>query len=195
MQFIDDKICLVNVNVAYLHELHKVSSEVPFAEGYQNKPFVGILILNNDINYVIPLSSAKEKHKKWKNEGQDYFIIYEVSNKQAMSAADIYTELDDCETSDKVKHLLSVLDLKKMIPVTDDVCNAVDVNIAESDIKDVKKYKKLLEKELQCCIELKNKILQKAEKLYTKQIQRRNVRFCVDFAAVEEVCKNYTVNA
>ena len=84
MQFVDDKVCLVNVDVDYLHELHKASSEVPFAEGYKNKPFVGILILNADIKYVVPLSSAKEKHKGWKNESQDYFIIYEIAKKQAM---------------------------------------------------------------------------------------------------------------
>ena len=191
MQFVDDKVCLVNVDVDYLHELHKASSEVPFAEGYKNKPFVGILILNADIKYVVPLSSAKEKHKGWKNESQDYFIIYEIAKKQAMSDNDIYTTSDEREASDVVKHILSVLDLKKMIPVADGIYSAVDVNIADSDTKDVKKYKKLLEKELRFCIGVKDKILIKAEKLYVKQKQRKNVRFCVDFSAVEEVCKKY----
>ena len=195
MKFIDGKICLVNVNVTYLHELHKASNEVPFAEGYKNKPFIGVLFLNKDVKYVVPLSSAKEKHKRWKNEGADYFVIYELAKKQAMSDTDIYIEIPACETPAKVKHLLSVLDLKKMIPVTDDVYTAVNVNIADSDVEDTKKYKKLLEKELQFCIGLKDKILQKADKLYEKQKKRGNVRFCVDFAAVEEVCKNYTVKA
>ena len=48
MKFIDGKICLVNVNVTYLHELHKASNEVPFAEGYKNKPFIGAGFKEND---------------------------------------------------------------------------------------------------------------------------------------------------
>lgn len=34
--------------------------------GYDNKPYIGILVNKNDRKYVIPLSSAKDKHKTWK---------------------------------------------------------------------------------------------------------------------------------
>ncbi len=47
------------------------------------------------------------------------------------------------ETDDenKVKHILSAVDIKKMIPVNDKVISAVDINSHADDSEEVVKYK------------------------------------------------------
>lgn len=191
MKFIDDRIRLVNVDVNYLSELHQVSEEVRCAQGYQNKPFIGMLIQNDNMKYIIPLSSAKPKHKGWKDESNYCFLIYEIVDKSVIPNNSIYVSTNDSSYPNQVKHILSVLDLKKMIPVPEEVYSFIDVNAKDSDTKELQKYKDLLDKELKFCLTIKNKILEKAKKLYIKQTDKGNIRFCVDFTAVEKVCKKY----
>ena len=56
---------MVYVDINYMRALYKVDKEVMFQEGnsYSNKPFLGVLITNDSQKYVIPLTSAKTKHK------------------------------------------------------------------------------------------------------------------------------------
>ena len=64
---IETTLQFVNVDLNYLQKLNEVCPEVYFkSSGYENKPFLGILINQNNRKYVLPLSSAKEKHKLWK---------------------------------------------------------------------------------------------------------------------------------
>ena len=65
MKFKEFKIVQVDLN--YLQALHDVDSEVMYRRSadYAKKPFLGILVTNHDRKYVIPLTSAKEKHKSW----------------------------------------------------------------------------------------------------------------------------------
>ena len=57
------KTVFVNVDTDYLKYLNKVDPEVQYdGKGYENKPFLGILISTNLTEYVIPLTSAKIKH-------------------------------------------------------------------------------------------------------------------------------------
>ena len=68
MFILEGKLTFINIEQSYLKKLHDACSEVYYKpSGYENKPYIGILINKNDIKYVIPLSSAKEKHKTWKN--------------------------------------------------------------------------------------------------------------------------------
>ena len=57
------------VNPDYLEYLNQIDSEVYYNQSYRNsiKPFVGIIVGIENYNYFIPISSAKEKHKRWKN--------------------------------------------------------------------------------------------------------------------------------
>ena len=65
---LEGKLTFINIDPSYLKKLHDACSEVYYKpSGYENKPYIGILINKNDRKYVIPLSSAKEKHKTWKN--------------------------------------------------------------------------------------------------------------------------------
>lgn len=68
MFILEGKSTFINIEQSYLKKLHDACSEVYYKpSGYENKPYIGILINKNDRKYVIPLSSAKEKHKTWKN--------------------------------------------------------------------------------------------------------------------------------
>lgn len=70
MKFKDFKI--VCVDLEYLKALHEVDSEVMYRKSaeYAKKPFLGILVTNDDKKYVIPFTSAKEKHKTWADVNQ-----------------------------------------------------------------------------------------------------------------------------
>ena len=109
-----DKLVFINVNQDYLKYLHDYCPEVYFKTvSYENKPYLGILINDGEMQYVIPLSSAKQKHKAWKNIDSDRFLIFEKCNKDNVSSKAICKEMPD----GSIEHLLSVIDLKKMIPI------------------------------------------------------------------------------
>jgi ABC-type multidrug transport system ATPase subunit len=55
---------------------------------------------------------------------------------------------------DDVKHILSVMDIKKMIPVVDGVYSRVNINPEDKDTDEVKKYKDLLNKEYSFCLKI-----------------------------------------
>lgn len=65
---LDGSMKFINIDKNYIKKLNQVCSEVYYKPvGYDNKPYIGILINEGKRFYVIPLSSAKEKHKNWKN--------------------------------------------------------------------------------------------------------------------------------
>ncbi len=68
----------ITINQDYLKYLHDFCNEVYYKPaGYETKPYMGILIQENNAEYVIPLSSAKQKHKTWKNIDIDRFLVFE----------------------------------------------------------------------------------------------------------------------
>ena len=179
----------ININQDYLKYLHKFCSEVYYKPtGYETKPYIGILVQENNSEYVIPLSSAKEKHKTWKNVDVDRFLIFENCDKPEYGSRDIYVKNPD----GSFKHILSVMDLKKMIPIKQGLYTEVNLNPTANDTDSDKKYKVLLNIEYTFCIKIMNSIIQKASKLYDKQISTgKIVKFCCDFKLLEEKCKEY----
>ena len=138
--------------------------------------------------YVIPLSSAKEKHKAWKNVEADRFLIFENCEKAERGSKDVYTRNAD----GSFKHILSVMDLKKMIPIKAGLYSEVDLNPSESDAPADKKYKVLLNIEYSFCLKIIDSVIQKASKLYEKQMATKKViKFCCDFQLLEEKCGEY----
>lgn len=87
-------------------------------------------------------------------------------------------------------HLLSVLDIKKMVPVPEGAYEFIDFKQFE-DIR----YRKLFEKEYDFCLQIQEKILTKAEKLYDNQISSGVVRkmYC-DFKRLEQVSEKWKAN-
>ena len=163
------------VNPDYLEYLNQIDSEVYYNPLYRNsiKPFVGIIVGIENYNYFIPIYSAKEKHKRWKNVSDEHFLIYEVIDNSITINGDIYKYYSDEEKM----HILSILDIKKMIPVPTGCYERIEFD----ELDDIR-YKDLFEKEYAFCLRVKTKLLKKVEKLYQKQketgiIRRANCNF------------------
>lgn len=182
----------ITLNQNYIKELHNACSEVYYkASGYDDKPYFGILLNTNDRTYAIPLSSAKIKHKTWKNINQECYLVYEFADKSKIGKNSIYTETNDPNT---VKHILSVIDIKKMIPVKNNVYSVVNLNKTSTDTADDIKYKDLLNKEYSFCLKNITSIMNKATKLYeTQMVTGKIKKFCCNFKTLEDVCDNYKV--
>lgn len=157
------------INQNYLKYLYTIDSEVYYNPKYESsiKHFFGIVVLINDISYFIPITLAKEKHKKWKNVSNEHFLIYEFIAKNSTN-------------------ILAVLDIKKMIPVKEKCYN----KISFFEIEDMR-YRNLFQKEYEFLLKRKNKIIDKVNKLYKKQketmiINPKNCNFNKLEKAMEE---------
>ena len=83
----------------------------------------------------------------------------------------------------------------EMFPIKDGLYSVVDLCVQENDSVDQRNYKNLMNKEFSFCIKILPLIIQKANKLYSKQIETRHVtKFCCDFKLLEEKCRDYPVN-
>ena len=82
--------------------------------------------------------------------------------------------------------------INKMIPIKDGVYSQININPDPSDAPDVVKYKQLLNKEFSFCVSKKDKIINEANKIYTRQIASGKVfaGYC-DFKTLEKACDNY----
>ena len=186
-----DKLTFVNIDQDYLKYLHENCTEVFYKPiGYDNKPYIGILINEEENKYVIPLSSAKAKHKFWNNVEADRFLIYEISNKKPLSKNAVFKENPD----GTVKQIFSVIDLKKMIPIKEGLYTRVDLTANTQDSVETRNYKNLMNKEFSFCLKILPLIIQKANKLYDEQISTGKIaKFCCDFRLLEEKSREYPV--
>ena len=84
-------------------------------------------------------------------------------------------------------HVMSVLDIKKMIPVPNDAYE----RIVFDELGD-ERYQDLFEKEYAFCLTIKNKILTRAEKIYKHQKETQIVRrtYC-DFSCCENAMREW----
>ena len=137
----------------------------------------GLQFINIDTDYIKTLS----------------VVCPEVSYKDN----DIFKEPDQSvKDNEFVNRILSAIDVKKMIPIRDDVIHIVELNVLDSDSSEEAKYKRLMNKEYSCCVKLKEDILQKAEKIYDKQIKTGKVaKFCCDFRLLEKVRDEYSISS
>lgn len=187
---LDGNLKFITLDQNYIKELHDACSEVYYKpSNYDDKPYFDILLNTNGRTYAIPLSSAKNKHKTWRNINQECYLVYEFAEKSKVGKNSIWTKTND---SNIVKHILSVIDIKKMIPVKEEVYSIINLNKTPSDTLSEIKYKDLLNKEYSFCLKNINSILNKASKLYENQMSTGKVKkFCCDFKILENVCDNY----
>ncbi len=193
MHFEIHKLRLVTISVDYLEELYKTDSEVFFSSknNYKEKPHMGILVNNDGFDYVIPLTSAKPKHAGWRNITNSSYIIYENVPKDICTSKDIIAET---KNSKDVKRILSVLEIKKMIPVKEGLYKLIDLNINKEDNLGQVQRKKLLIKEFRFCLKIKDQVLQKANKIYRLQVTTGKVHpFYCNYKKLEQICKDYRV--
>lgn len=205
MKFKDFKI--VCVDLEYLKALHEVDSEVMYRKSveYAKKPFLGILVTNADKKYVIPFTSAKEKHKTWADVNQSYYRIYEIINMKTAvyDADDIIVDITNEsvlsekgipkeEYADYKKRILSVLEIKKMIPVIEGVYSYVDLTLDSDLPKDEYSWRVLTYKEYVFCKKIRDGIEQKAKKIYDKQMKSGKVlKFHCNYKSLEAVAASY----
>ena len=169
--------------------LHHVCSEVYYRDiGYENKPYIGILVNTTRYEYIIPLTSAKEKHKLWNDLDKEKFLLYEYDTVSNLAEKDIWIPAEN----NLVKHILAAIDIKKMIPVKKGVYSVVNMKYSNSDSIELKKYKDLLNKEYALCLKLIDDILYNSSNLYEKQLRTGKVKkYCCDFKLLEYVCDCY----
>ena len=187
---LDGKLQFVTIDQSYLKALHDACGEVYFkTSSYESKPYLVFFICDNETEYVIPLSSAKPKHSNWKDIDSDRFLVYEIWGKNNLLPNHIYKTKNG-----EIKHVLSVIDLKKMIPVKAGVYRRVELNVQVNDDITAVKYKSLLNKEYSFCLKIIDKLIAKASKLYERQMATgKATKFCCDFKLLEKACHEFDV--
>lgn len=176
---------LYNINIDYLRYLHTFDSEVQFDEDghYERKPFVGVMIIIEGYHYFIPLSSRKSKHATWDNVGTAHYLVYEKVDVEKLRDKDVFKAINDKE----VLKILAVLDIKKMIPVSEGLFSKINFKEVEP-----KHYRRLLQKECEFCENIKDGILKKANTIYEEQISTGVIHdYYCSFSLLEDACDNY----
>lgn len=196
-----NSFCFVYVNVEYLRALHEADSEVFYSEetDYSHKPHLGILVEECGYKYVIPLTSAKKKHAKWKDVTDTNYRIYEEidTRKTKIDRNDIIVDepninklssygIPQEEYKFHKKRILSVLEIKKMIPVAEGTYKKIDLNNSVNSKE--KKRNSLMLKEYLFCKAHKDDIEKKADRIYKRQKDTGEVKkFYCNFERLEEV--------
>ena len=168
-------LSLYTVNMKLIRNMHNQGDDRVFSVSPQiskdNRPFVGLIVMLNNRQYCIPLSSPKKKHETMKN-GLDFHRILDSKGK-----------------------LIGVLDFNCMIPVRQDVVKKIQAKADKNDNPAAKHYKALLSDQLTFCRQNNDIIIKKANKLYqmvhkksaSSQLKRR----CLDWEKLEEVLDKF----
>ena len=153
----------------YCDFLRQADACVPYIhDDKSTRPFVGVLLTVNGLDYFAPLSSPKPKHKTMKNQ-VDFLKI----NSGEWGA----------------------INFNNMIPIHPNCLTVVDMRILETDDKAERDYKNLLTNQLSWCNSNRAGILARAEKLYRMIVEKKAwpelARRCCDFIIDEEQYREY----
>jgi protein AbiQ len=157
------------VNSAYCDFLRASDPCVPYTSDKKAKrPFVGILLTINNIEYYAPLTSPKPKHQKMKSQ----LDFLKINN-----------------------GLWGAINFNNMIPIQPDCLVKMNPAMLPSDTHDDTAYKNLLANQLSWCNQYRNQIINQAAKLYTlittgKARPELAVR-CCNFALDEKLCRQW----
>ncbi len=173
---------------------------------YKLKPHLGILLNNGGIEYVIPLTSGKDKHKNWANVTASWYRIYEVIDITEnpvkpddiiveIKNQDILKKIDKDKQKDYRQRILSVLDLRKMFPVDESVYKKVKFDINNKMSKSDSQRTFLMIKEYNFLKEISEEIGKKVTKIYDKQITKSKVlKYHCDYRKLEKAFDEYRKN-
>lgn len=192
-----------------MKKMHEVESEIFFVDNaqYEKKPHLGVLTTINGQKYVIPLTSAKEKHRTWADVTATNYILYEIINIETtpIDAEDIIVDVKNTEllrrkgiSPEKYykykKRLLSVLEIKKMFPVKDGVYTYVDFKQDPALGLEENQRRGLMYKEYRFCLSIKDAVEKKAKKIYDNQMKKGKVlKYHCNLKKLEEACNKYVV--
>ena len=175
MSLLDNRFSIYTINSNYLNYLHQYDDRVPTEHDEtfaKKRPFIGIIVVVDGLNYVLPLTSPKKKHLTMRN------------------ALD-FQKIDNGN--------LGAINLNNMFPITNmplthemiDISNDSELNNSQRD------YTKLIKEQLIWLnrTENRDKILAKAISLrrsYINNTLPTKIRNrCCNFALLEEKCNEY----
>ena len=200
------KVQFVYIDIDYLKAMNEADSEIFYDENnkeYKFKPHLGMLINQEDREYVIPLTSAKEKHKKWADVSGEWYRIYEIIDitTTPVRKNDIIVDIKNqdllknipLETRKNYKQrILSVLDIRKMFPVKKGVYTKIKFEISSrASIADNQRMALML-KEYNFICNIKEKIEEKAEKIYVKQQKKNKIlKYHYNYKKLEQASDEY----
>lgn len=200
------KVQFVYIDIDYLKAMNEADSEIFYDENnkeYKFKPHLGMLINQEDREYVIPLTSAKEKHKKWADVSGEWYRIYEIIDitTTPVRKNDIIVDIKNqdllknipLETRKNYKQrILSVLDIRKMFPVKNGVYTKIKFEISSrASIADNQRMALML-KEYNFICNIKEKIEEKAEKIYVKQQKKNKIlKYHCNYKKLEQASDEY----
>ena len=203
MKFLSELI-LVYIKGDYFRYISSFDQNIYYDENnpnYPKKPHLGLLMENNGMLYVIPLTSAKPKHIFWKDNGADYIKIYEIVDltKDRILTNDVLADIKnqdlirsipDFDASKYKQKILSILDMRKMFPVKKGVFENAEISMGGNT--ELRRRSGLLIKELLFLKSRKSEIEKKADKIYKKQTLTGKVnRGYTNFSILEKACENY----
>ena len=170
-----EQLSFYTVDMKLIRNMHNQGDDRVFSvspqAGKDNRPFVGLIVLLNDRQYCVPLSSPKAKHASMKN-GLDFHRVLDSDGK-----------------------LIGVLDFNNMIPVRSDVVKKIHARINKNDDLATRHYKELISDQLTFCRQNHDVIVNKANKLYRMVHQRKTSGFikrrCLNWTKLEEILDRY----
>lgn len=167
------RLGLYLVDIKYIRNLSHADDHVMSVSpqvGKSTRPFIGVIVICDEKQYCVPLSSPKEKHKSMKND-VDFMKIFDGEK------------------------LIAVLNFNEMIPVRADVIRPLNMKAEKSDNEKARRYKKLTIKQLSFCQKNQDAIVKKATRLYdliTSDKANYNLKKrCCDFIRLESVLAKY----
>ena len=208
VKFEKKKIQFIYINNEYLKYLSAIEPELQFDEdrNYEEKPHIGILINNSGQKYVIPLTSAKEKHRNWADVSATWFRLYEIIDERTdtIRKDDVIVEIKNQDILRTIapkdmpyikQKILSVLDIRKMFPIIDGVYNLINIEINSSKSRDSNNKHHLLFKEYLFLLRIIKDIEEKAEKTYTKQVVAGKIlKYHCNYKKLEMALEDYKKN-
>lgn len=155
----ETKLQLYQIDANYIKYLHKIDYRISVK--YNNRPFVGIITMINDVKYVLPLTSqtTQERKKAGKNK----------------RSAIITTFVKDSD-GEEIANILH----NNMFPIKDGVYTALDID-AKVDTYE--------SNEIRFIRKNSENIIKKAQKVYTDRTTKHNAflyKACCDFKKLEE---------
>lgn len=168
-----ERLRLYTIDMKYIRNLAHSDNNVMSVSpqiGKSTRPFVGIIVICEEKQYCVPLSSPKPKHHKMNNDS-DFSKIYDGEK------------------------LIGVLNFNCMIPVSQQVIRPLDFRIQPHDDAESKHYKKMVAKQLTFCQKNQDAIIRKANKLYDLIVNgKASIRLtqrCCDYKKLETVLAKY----
>ena len=147
-----ERLNFYSIDMKYVRNLAKADDNVMSVspqEHKQGRPFVGVIVMINNRQYCVPLTSPKPKFEKIKNSVD--FLKIEHPTK----------------TKDDGSHkIIGGLNFNNMLPVSEIYLHKIDVKITPKDNEKTKAYKELLRDQLAWCRSNDEKIIKKANNLY-----------------------------